>query len=320
MVNHTFIPHHPFKTQRITMAVVIVMFCLLTACGTASPTAPEAPPDLPGAGDAALSLTLTSSPMQPLDAENAALPPDIRRILERGELRVAMFSEDRYPFFYVDASGELAGGDVDLAKDIARQLGVAVTFDRSSRTFDEMIDIVARNQADIVLSKFSITLNRGQTLKFTRPYIHLKQTLLINRVHLAAARKKGVGTMDVLNESSQRIGVREGTSFVEYAKQLLPRAELVLYDDIERMMDDVYTGRITAVLYDENEIQKHLLDYPERSIELQMMHIEGQADRIAIGVAHTDEHLREWLNLYLDLNDIHFEIGELLRTYKEGGA
>ena len=88
------------------------------------------------------------------------LAPDIARIVNRGELVVAMYRVDQPPFFYVKG-GELMGIEVDLAKAIAKELKVSVRFDRSPATFNEVVDVVARQDADLGISKLSRTLARA---------------------------------------------------------------------------------------------------------------------------------------------------------------
>ena len=44
------------------------------------------------------------------------------RIAADGELVVAVVNLDRYPFFFTDDKGELAGSDIDLAKTTLREL------------------------------------------------------------------------------------------------------------------------------------------------------------------------------------------------------
>src|SRR5439155_17481700 len=93
------------------------------------------------------------------------LAPDIARIVARGELIVAMLGVDTPPFFY-EKNGELVGVEVDLAKAIAKELGVQVRFNRTAKSFNGVVDIVARGEADMALSKLSRTLARTQVISF----------------------------------------------------------------------------------------------------------------------------------------------------------
>ena len=109
------------------------------------------------------------------------LPPaDLHRICNRGRLRVARYGGQRPPFFS-GGDGGWQGFDVDLAADIARRLGVEVE-SKLAASFDEVVDMVAAGDADLAISKLSITLERSQRVRFSKPYMAVYQTLLINRL------------------------------------------------------------------------------------------------------------------------------------------
>ena len=87
--------------------------------------------------------------------------------------------------------GELYGVYIALAKDIAAKLGVALEFNRNAKTFKELTEMVARGDVDVdvVISVLSRTLDRAKSISFTKPYVVLRQALLVNRVE---ATKKGI--------------------------------------------------------------------------------------------------------------------------------
>lgn len=251
-------------------------------------------------------------------SDPASYPPDIRAIVEKGAIVVQLYKEDRPPFFYTNERGELAGSDIDLARGIAAKLGVEPVFDRSAATFDDIVDRVAQGKADIAVSKLSVTLSRARKVKFTSPYLVLNQALLINRVKLAETRRENDDIAAVIDQTGARIGVREGTSFVDYAKQQFPHAKLTAYADTERMIADLEKGDLLAVLYDENEIKRAIYMKPERAIALKISMLSDHKDPLAIAVAPGRDQLLYWLNLYLELENAHLNIDDLLKTYGNG--
>ena len=96
-------------------------------------------------------------------------PPDIQRILDAGKLRVSMYFMDVPPFFMVTQSGQFAGIDVALARDIAHHLGVEVEFMREPKTFDEVAYAVAERKADVAISQLSDT--RSELYGFAFPIV-----------------------------------------------------------------------------------------------------------------------------------------------------
>src|SRR5262249_27785241 len=109
-------------------------------------------------------------------------PSDIERIRSHGKLVVAMFEQDRPPFFMHDARGKFVGIDVELAEEIADKIGVKVDFDRSAKSFNDVITKVERREADLGISKLSITTERSLRVRFSEPYVTLQQAFLVNRI------------------------------------------------------------------------------------------------------------------------------------------
>src|SRR5690606_37444452 len=151
--------------------VLVCMGVLLAGCVGRQPSATLAGAAAGGAEalpEGARSAVVKEMPEQYVEQ----LPPVLRRIHERGRLRVALYSEDRFPFFFVDERGELVGSDIELANGIARQLGLReVEFDRSAPKYEGIIDRVAAGQVDMAIAKISITLNRAQRVLYSDPYL-----------------------------------------------------------------------------------------------------------------------------------------------------
>jgi len=255
------------------------------------------------------------------EKELSLLPPDIRRIKERGRLTVAMYWQDRPPFFYNDDKGQLAGIDVTLARDIARWLEVDVVFDRKSRSFDEVVDRVASGQADIAISKLSVTLSRAQRVRFTQPYVVFNQALLVNRLALTALESKHPNRepLDLIINSSQKIGVRKATSYVEYGGILFPNSEITAFTQLEELIEAVQEGKVLAAFYDQFELKNAVDKNPRLSIYTRLFVIKDRVDPIAMAVAPEDGQLLAWLNLYLDIMRRDLLIDQLLDKYS-GGA
>ena len=110
----------------------------------------------------------------------ADYPPDIKRIIDRKKLIVAVVESNHPPFFTVSSkTGKMCGFDVELAEGIAAGLGVELEFNRDAKTFNELVDIVSRHEADIVISKLSLTLTRSKKVLYSNPYI-----VQIGRAHV----------------------------------------------------------------------------------------------------------------------------------------
>ncbi|QHW32322.1 amino acid ABC transporter substrate-binding protein [Paenibacillus rhizovicinus] len=281
---------------------------ILTACSPSS-----ASNSLSAAKEETNPFVVTTAKRSVTDAELAALPPGMRAIHERGKLRVAMPSADRKPFFYRDDGGRLAGSDVELAADVAAQMGVDVEYVRTASSFDEVVNQVASGQADIALSKLSATLPRAQKVMFSNPYLTLHQGLLLNRLALARLGSASADPMEHLRQTDIRIGVIAGTSYVSYAGLLFPKARIVQFPTPQEAMNAVLRGEVAAIYYDELQLKQLITDNPGDSIDLQLHIMQDQVDLIAVAVPPDDAQLLAWMNLYLQTNQAR--IDSLLKYY-----
>lgn len=244
-------------------------------------------------------------------------PPDIQRIKNRGKLIVAMYHMDRPPFFYTNDQNRLVGIEVEMARDIASWLGVDVQFERVAGSFDAVVDRVINGNADVAISKLSMTMHRTMRASFTKPYLFFHQALLINRLKLTALKsvKKNASNLELLASGKNRICVRGPSSWNEYAAVSFPEAEIVSMENIEDIISSVIKGENIAFLYDEFEITKYMNTNPDLNIELQVEIINDRVDPIGMAVSPNDKQLLSWLNTYLEYDAGNLKLQELRQQY-----
>jgi len=242
-------------------------------------------------------------------------PPDIQKIKDKNKIVVAMYAVDQPPFFKVTEDGQIHGFDIELAKGIAKELGVEVEFNRSAKTFNQTVDMVVNKEADIVISKLSSTLERSKKVLFTKPYITLRKGLLVNRLRLAQATKE-IENTDFIKNLTGDIGVVSGSSYVGYAQQMFPNATIKEYPTWEKVVVAVDQGKILAAFRDELELKKAIMEDPDSVLTLQAVVFKDTKDPIAIAVSNESFHLHYWLNQYLELKNIDMNVDKLLERYK----
>lgn len=262
----------------------------------------------------------TVTPPQSNNQDLSLLPQDIKQIKERGRIVVAMYWQDRPPFFYKNVQGQLVGIDVNLARDIAKWLDVDVEFDREAKSFDQVVDRVVSGHADIGISKLSVTLSRAQRALYTDPYVIFHQALLVNRLALTALKSKAPNqeSLALITDSSIKIGVRKGTSYEEYAKIMFPNSEIVVFSELTEIMEAVREGKVVAAFYDEFELKTQIYKNPELSIYAKLFILKDSVDLIAMVVAPGNSQLHSWLNTYLKFRENYLSIPHELEEYSGG--
>ena len=241
---------------------------------------------------------------------SAKFPPDINLILKRGEIVVATYYKDIFPFFFHDKKGNFVGYDVDLAKKISKALGVKLKFNREAKSFNQIIDLVSKGKADIAISLISITFNRAKKVLFSKPYIVLHPVLVLNRLKASNYKFKYNSSLP------GKLVVKKGTSYVEFAKEIFVNPEIITKDSWDIAVKSVYNGEFFGFLRDEVGVNNMLDKNPSISIRLKTISLKKFNDNIAIAVNPNFRHLHYWINLFLRTHPLEKDIFKIIKKYK----
>lgn len=264
-------------------------------------------------GAALLAFGLVSMAHLPARAD-APLLPDLQRVVDAGELVVSLGKEDFDPVVDSDESGRLRGFDVDLARALAAQLGVKAKFVRKARTPDEIVEMVARGEADIGLSLLSATAARARHVLFTRPYATQRLTVFVNRRSALHFRGRCPTVLEVGEEmrKSGQVGVLEGGAEMGWVRERLPDAQPAGFESLEALFDAVREGKVRAAVQGEVPALRLLNDHPAASIQLRMCVLEARPDHIAIAVRPDAPGLARWIDAFLQERAIDFDARTLI--------
>ncbi len=246
-------------------------------------------------------------------AAESAMPPDMQRILARGKLTVAVLGQDNAPFF-VEQEGQLTGLDIQLARSLAEQLGVTLEITRLATTFDQVVDMVYGQRADLAISKISRTLKRAQRVRFSRPYLRMRQGLLVNRLQLAE-QVQGRSMVETIRDLRGKVGVIKGSSYVGFLKQKFPQATIVEYPAWEAIVDAVVQGDILAAYRDELEIKKVVRTQPDAALQLQTIALTDTQDSLAVVLPWSSTHLLAVVDQALETLTTPYTVDTVLDEY-----
>ncbi|WP_296947998.1 ABC transporter substrate-binding protein [uncultured Massilia sp.] len=227
-------------------------------------------------------------------ADGRLLAPDIARIVNRGEVVVAMVADDNPPFFSVK-DGVLVGTDVDMAQRVARELGVRVRFDRSPASFDAVAEAVAAGRADLGISRLARTLRRGQYVHFSNTYMRLGHALLINRVRFAALAGDRP-LQEVIRNFDGKLGVIANSSWEEFGRRNFPKAQLVRFKSWPEVVAAARSGAVVAAYRDELEVQQIVRNDPGLALSLRTVTFEDLESPLAMMVGIGDPTLLSFVN------------------------
>jgi polar amino acid transport system substrate-binding protein len=161
----------------------------------------------------------------------------LRRIKKAGEIRIAM-SSDYPPFSYYNEKKVLDGFDVDVAREIARRLGV--TLKPVMTKWTEKIQGLLNGEIDAVLGCVAVTKERLKVLRFSAPYYHSATQLMI---------RDGAAFKTPEELAGKSIGAVAGTTFEDDARKLGP-IDLRIYQGHSKAFRDLHNGVLDGMVTD----------------------------------------------------------------------
>ena len=227
-------------------------------------------------------------------ADGRLLAPDIARIVNRGELVISLLQMDNPPFFS-EINGVLTGTDVDLGQLIAKELGVPVRFDRSAVTYDGVVALVAKGEADLGIGRLARTLKRAQSVHFSSSYMRLGHALLINRVRFAEiAGDKPIS--QVVRSFSGKISVISNSAWEEFGRRNFPMAKIVAYPTWADAVMAVKKGETVAAYRDELEVLAIVRSDPSLALTLRTVTFSDIESSLSMMVGISDATLLSFVN------------------------
>ncbi len=188
-------------------------------------------------------LFLCFSQVQVLAADiGLAKKSTLETILKRGELRVG-FESGYMPFEMTDKKGRFVGFDIDMAKEMAKAMGVK--FVPVNTSWDGIIPALTTKKFDIIMSGMTITQERNLKINFAEPDIVVGQAILLAKKH-----KGKVKTYKDLNDKKYTITSKLGTTGEQAVKRLIPKANYKSFETEPEAALEVVNGKADAFVYD----------------------------------------------------------------------
>ncbi len=166
----------------------------------------------------------------------------LEAILKKGELRVG-FESGYMPFEITDKKGNFVGFDIDMAKAMAKAMGVK--FVPVNTAWDGIIPALITKKFDIIMSGMTVTQERNLKINFADPYIIVGQTILINKKH-----KKKIKSYKDLNNSKYIVTSKLGTTGEQAVKRLIPKCKYKSFETEPEAALEVVNGKADAFVYD----------------------------------------------------------------------
>jgi polar amino acid transport system substrate-binding protein len=214
---------------------------------------------------------------------------DLDAIRERGVLVVGL--DDSFPpMGFRDASNEIVGFDIDLAKEAAKRLGVEVEF--RPVDWDGVILSLNKGDIDLVWNGMTITESRKEKINFSKPYLDNRQIVIV---------QAGSGLKTKADLAGKVVGLQMGSSsevaLNNDAAAAASLKEVKKYSNNVEALLDLAAGRTDAVVVDEIVGRYYIAKKPGI---YDVLNEDFGAETYGVGIRKSDVMLKKELDKALD--------------------
>jgi polar amino acid transport system substrate-binding protein len=147
------------------------------------------------------------------------------------------------PLGFRDENNEIVGYDIDLAKEVAKRLGVE--FKAQPIDWDAKEMELSTGKIDCIWNGFTMTAERSEALDFTKPYLDNEQVLVVKSDSGIASLKDMAGKTVGLQSGSSAQEAVDGNA--EFASSLKDK---VMFKDNVTALNDLEIGGVDGVVMD----------------------------------------------------------------------
>jgi len=220
-------------------------------------------------------------------------------IKKAGKIRIAI-DLGVPPYGMTDDKMQPTGSDVDLARLLAKDMGVELEI--VTTTGPTRIPMLQTNKADIVVSTLSITPDRAKVIDFSVPYADHPSVV-------AALKSLPIKQMSDLD--GKKVAVVRGTTQDTDLTKQAKGAQLVRYEDDATMALAVASGQVDILATARSLLPAISKKNPARTVESK---ITMQNNYLAIGMRKDEPKLLAWVNGWVKTNLMN---GKLAAIYKQ---
>ena len=229
----------------------------------------------------------------------------LNQILSSGELKVGT-TGDWDPMSMKDpATNKYVGFDIDVMNELAKDMGVKVTFVPTE--WKTIVSGITSNRYDLSTS-VTKTAKRALVAGFSTSYYKYGTVPLVLKKNL-----KKFPTWNSLNNGNVTIATTLGTSQEAKAKEFFPKSKLKSIEAPARDFQEVLAGRADGHITSSTEANKLVIKYPQLAI----VQDGGKNPAVlAIMINQSDQVWLNYINHWVEIKKASGFFDTLLEKYK----
>jgi polar amino acid transport system substrate-binding protein len=218
------------------------------------------------------------------------------KILSAGKIVIAV-QNDVPPYSQIGANNEVEGMDIDIAKAIARDLGVEL--EMVVVTGANRIPTLVANRADLVIATVAINPQRAAAVALSDPYTSYPMVLIAPHATQMTSYADTAGKV---------IGLTRGTMQDDIITRNAPDATIQRYDDDATVIQALATGQIDATAFGSSVAAELGTRFPDLKLEPKF---DAFSSFAAIAMRRSDADLLQWVNTWIFFNKHNGYLNEL---------
>lgn len=163
----------------------------------------------------------------------------LETILQRGTIKIGF--DTFKPWAMKDKNGNYIGFEIEVATKLAQDMGVQVEFVPTK--WSGIIPALLTGKFDIIIGGMSVTPQRNLKVNFSSPYEFSGMNIIASR-----EMSEGRNSLQDFNTPDTKIAVRLGTTAAEAAKNFLPKAEKLFFDEESQTIQELLNKRVHALV------------------------------------------------------------------------
>ena len=217
--------------------------------------------------------------------------PRLERIRKSGILRVG-YHAARMPFSFLNAKGDLVGFDIEMAHELAGDLGVKLEF--IPFQLDTIEQQLKLDHFDIVMSGIPMLTFFLEDMSFSRSYLDATLALVVKDYRRGEFNRLD----DIKNISDLKIGIVSTQTYAAKARELLPRAQVVALNSHYKFFEGA-GGDLDALLISAEMGSAWTLVYPDYQVVVPKPNIH----KLPMGypIAGNDQAMINFMNHWVEL-------------------
>lgn len=232
---------------------------------------------------------------------DAVSDDSLQKVLDAGQLVIG-YDAGFPPMTFLDASGDVVGFDIDVAKIVCRQLGVSLI--KKPIDWENKEDALNSGEVDCIWSAMSATPARAEAMNLSDPYMRNELIFVVSRSSDARVPHDLKG---------KTVGVQLGSTGQEFleASDIYTDISVILGDNIS-LLRQLQNGELDAVLID--SVLAYYFFYTSDEQFFVLSDSLGE-EGYAIGFRKLDQALRDRIQEILNGMSADGSLGEISRKW-----